>query len=97
MGFARLLFRLPVGDVNMLLLGEGLDDEENGDSDGARRRVRGGWVSALGHVDTWVASASDTYAGASITVWPAGLVLRGAGALGCVVASLSEAVELARR
>lgn len=54
-------------------------------------------VSALGHVDTWEMSAPNTYAGASIAVWPAGLVLLGAGALGCIVAGLFEAVILARR
>lgn len=54
-------------------------------------------VSALGHVDGWVMSASDTYASTEVAVWPAGLVLLGAGAVGCVVAGLFEAANVARR
>lgn len=59
--------------------------------------VGGLLVSALGHVEAWVMSASDVYASTSVAVWPAGLVLLGAGAVGCVVAGLFEAAYMARR
>lgn len=54
-------------------------------------------LSVQGHVDTWVLSAPDTYVGTSVAVWPAGLILLGAGALGCVAAGLFEAVALRPR
>jgi len=59
--------------------------------------VSGLFLSALGHVDTWVLSAPDTYVGTSVAVWPTGLVLLGAGAMGCIGAGLFEAVDLRRR
>lgn len=57
----------------------------------------GAGLFVMGHVTTWVANEAGIYVSETTPVWPAGLVVLGAGAIGCVAAGLLESVNLARR
>lgn len=51
----------------------------------------------VGEYAEWVEVVPDTYAGSSVSVCPAGLVLLGVGALGCIAAGIVEATRVERR